>query len=68
MDAAVSPRMNGLPPTIVCTDNGFDPADGLALVRAAPAPPLRPVVTSSDEFGGGQRARLAARHEEGEPK
>ncbi|OBA49234.1 hypothetical protein A5780_32440 [Nocardia sp. 852002-20019_SCH5090214] len=41
----------------ICTDAGYDPDDLLALVIAAIALPLRLVVTS-DEFGGGQRARL----------
>ncbi len=45
-------------PAIICTDIGHDPGDLLALILAAAALPLRLVVTS-DEFGGGQRARLA---------
>ncbi len=45
-------------PAIICTDVGHDPDDLLALILAAAALPLRLVVTS-DEFGGGQRARLA---------
>lgn len=46
-----------VPPVCICTDAGFDADDLLALVLAAAALPLRLVVTS-DEFGGGQRARL----------
>ncbi|WP_169814562.1 nucleoside hydrolase [Nocardia pseudovaccinii] len=45
-------------PVCICTDIGYDPDDLLALILAAAALPLRLVVTS-DEFGGGQRARLA---------
>lgn len=45
-------------PAIICTDVRHDPGDLLALILAAAALPLRLVVTS-DEFGGGQRARLA---------
>ncbi|WP_084525034.1 nucleoside hydrolase [Nocardia vaccinii] len=45
-------------PTCICTDVGYDPDDLLALILAAAALPLRLVVTS-DEFGGGERARLA---------
>jgi inosine-uridine nucleoside N-ribohydrolase len=45
-------------PTCICTDVGYDPDDLLALILAAAALPLRLVVTS-DEFGSGERARLA---------
>lgn len=45
-------------PVCICTDVGYDPDDLLALILAAIALPLRLVVTS-DEFGGGERARLA---------
>lgn len=51
-------RPLGRMPAIICTDVGHDPDDLLALIVAAAALPLRLVVTS-DEFGGGQRARLA---------
>ncbi|MFI9507317.1 nucleoside hydrolase [Nocardia sp. NPDC052566] len=43
---------------MICTDLGHGPDDLLALVIAAATLPVRLVVTS-DEFGGGQRARLA---------
>lgn len=54
-----APQMTRLP-VCICTDRnvGYDPDDLLALVIAAAALPLRLVVTS-DEFGGGERARLA---------
>jgi inosine-uridine nucleoside N-ribohydrolase len=45
-------------PAIICTDLGSAPDDLLAMIVASAALPLRLVVTS-DEFGGGQRARLA---------
>ncbi|NKY87525.1 nucleoside hydrolase [Nocardia veterana] len=45
-------------PVCICTDLGYDPDDLLAMIIAAAALPLRLVVTS-DEFGGGERARLA---------
>ena len=54
---SAAPPMTRLP-VCICTDLGYDPDDLLALVIAAAALPLRLVVTS-DEFGGGERARLA---------
>ncbi len=54
----IGTRPIGRLPVCICTDVGHDPDDLLALVLAAVALPLRLVVTS-DEFGGGQRARLA---------
>ncbi len=44
-------------PAIICTDAGYDPDDMAALVVAVVTLPVALVITS-DEFGGGQRARM----------